>query len=220
MSHFVICPYCGKKFDRDKEKYAVINNRRYAHVACMLQKAETDPKYQIKEIIDPSDYVKCIYCKNTLSKKDNDCIEVTEGRYAHKKCQEIEDKREKTDKEQLDDYIKKLFQMQYVDPKIQLQIKKYVQDYNYTYSGIQKALQYYYEIKNGDKSKAKNGIGIVPYIYKDAYNYFYNIWLAQQQNKDKVLINYVPKVREVTILRPQREIKKKRFFQFLNEEND
>lgn len=220
MSHFVICQYCKEKFDRDKEKYAIISARRYAHVSCMLQEAEKDPKYIKKEIIDPADNVKCIYCKKLLSKQDKNCIVIDENKYAHKECQDIEDKREKTDKEKLEEYIKKLFQTSYIDPKIRLQIKKYIEEYNFTYSGIQKALYYHYEIKGGDKSKANNAIGIVPYVYKNAYDYFYDLWLAQQRNTNKVVVNYIPKVKEVTILRPQRKVKQKNFFQFLNEENN
>ena len=39
MAHMVLCPYCRQKFDRDKEEYALIGARRYAHAACMLREA-------------------------------------------------------------------------------------------------------------------------------------------------------------------------------------
>jgi hypothetical protein len=32
--HIVQCVYCQKKFDRDKEKFQVVSNRRYAHIGC------------------------------------------------------------------------------------------------------------------------------------------------------------------------------------------
>ena len=51
MAHFVTCVYCGTRFDRDKEEYAAISARRYAHAACMLREAEKDPNYVKKEII-------------------------------------------------------------------------------------------------------------------------------------------------------------------------
>ena len=64
-----------------------------------------------------------------------------------------------------------LFKVDYIDARIRKQIKQYREEYNYTYSGIRKALIYHYEIKGGDKSKANGGIGIVPYVYENAYNY-------------------------------------------------
>lgn len=40
MAHLVICPICGKKFDRDKEPCVQHGARRYAHVACMENKEQ------------------------------------------------------------------------------------------------------------------------------------------------------------------------------------
>jgi hypothetical protein len=218
MSHSVLCPYCQTRFDRDKEEYAIIGTRRYAHAACMLREAQKDPTYQKKEIIDPLDTVICAYCKKELSKKSQDCVMVSNNKYVHKKCQELEEHREKTDKEKLEDYIKQLFDMDYVSPRVKTQITKFIEEYNFTYSGIQKALYYFYEIKGGDLSKSNGKISIVPYVYQDAYRYFYNLWLAKQKNKDIKIEYYEPKVKEITIQRPQRNVRKRVLFEFLNEE--
>lgn len=220
MAHIVTCQYCRGRFDRDKEEYVLVSARRYAHAACMLREAERDPNYIKKEIIDPNDNVVCAYCKKPMSKKDEDCVMIGNNKYVHKACQELEEKREKTDKEQLEDYIKDLFQISYIDPRVKGQIKKYIDEYNYTYSGIRKALIYHYEIKGGDKSKANGGIGIVPYVYQNAYEYHYNLWLAQQKNKDVEINLYTPKVKEIIIPRPQRKIKKRQLFTFLDEDEE
>lgn len=53
----------------------------------------------------------------------------------------------------------------------------YIREYQYTYSGMLKALVYFYEVKGNNKNKANGGIGIIPFIYKDAYNYYYNLWM-------------------------------------------
>ena len=140
------------------------------------------------------------------------------GKYVHKECQALEESREKTDREKLEDYIKTLFSLTYIEPRVKAQIKKYVEEYNYTYSGMQKALYYFYEIKGGDKSKANGGIGIIPYVYQDAYNYHYNLWLAQQKNKDVEIQLYVPQIKEIVIPRPERKVKKRPLFAFLDEE--
>lgn len=216
MAHFVTCQYCKARFDRDKEEYCLVSSKRYAHAACMLREAEKNPNFQKKEIIDPMDSVVCIFCKKAMSKKDEDCVMVSNGKYAHKGCKDLDDNREKTDKEKLEDYIKKLFELDYVEPRIQLQIKKFMDEYNYTYSGMQKALYYFYEIKKNDISKANKGIGIIPFIYNEAYNYHYNLWLAQQKNKDIEI--YIPKVTEIKIKSPQRKVKKRPLFTFLDED--
>lgn len=218
MAHYVICVYCKEKFDRDKEQYALINSRRYAHAACMLREAEKDPNYVKKEIIDPTDNVECAYCKKPMSKKDADCVQVGNGKYAHSACAELEKTREKTDKEKLEEYIKTLFNISYIEPRVKQQMNKYISEYNYTYSGMLKALHYFYEIKGGDKSKANGGIGIVPFVYNDAYNYYYNLWLAQQKNKDVKINLYKPAVKEVVIPRPKRKVKKRALFTFLDSE--
>ena len=220
MAHMVLCPYCKQKCDRDKEEYALIGARRYAHAACMLREAEKDPTYVKKEIIDPLDNVTCAYCQKPMSKKDEDCVMIGNGKYVHKACQALEEKREKTDKEQLEDYIKNLFGTTYIDPRVRAQIKKYVEEFNYTYSGIRKALIYHYEIKGGDKSKANGGIGIVPYVYENAYNYYYSLWEAQQKNKDVKVELYTPKIKEIVIPRPERKVKKRQLFSFLDEEDE
>ena len=125
---------------------------------------------------------------------------------------------EEKDKQELDDYIIKLLKIDFVDARIRKQINKYVEEYNYTYSGIKKALIYFYEIKGNNIEKANGGIGIVPYVYKNAFDYYFALWQAQQQNQDKVISDYQPKIVEVTIPRPQRKIKKRKLFTFLDEE--
>lgn len=130
-----------------------------------------------------------------------------------KKAKEI------SDREALDEYIMKLFNTSYVDARIQKQIKQYVDEYNFTYSGIRKALVYFFEIKGNSIEKANGGIGIVPYVYQHAYNYYLALWQAQQKNEDKVIEHYVPNIKEIVIPRPQRKIKKRPLFTFLDEDD-
>jgi len=40
MAHNVICPICGKRFDRDKISFVQVGSRRYAHADCAIQRAE------------------------------------------------------------------------------------------------------------------------------------------------------------------------------------
>ena len=106
-----------------------------------------------------------------------------------------------------------------MDGRITLQIKKYMQDQpEYTYSGIRRTLEYFYDIKKNDISKANGNIGIVPWIYEEAKRYYYNQWLLSQKNADKDIAQYKPKIVEIVIKPPQREPKKRRLFTFLDKE--
>ena len=148
------------------------------------------------------DTVTCIYCKQTMDRRNQDiCIMVKEGKYAHKACQEAEDKRELTDEEKLAKYIESLYNMDYVPPNIQKQIKTYIKNYNYSYSGMLKALIYGIEItKKFNVDVTRPSIAFLPYIYNDAYNYYYSLWLAQEVNTN---INIkAPEIENITIQSP------------------
>ena len=114
----------------------------------------------------------------------------------------------------------KLFGYDYVPPRAKRQINDYVSEYNYTYSGMLKALIYYYEIQGGDLEKAHDGIGILPYIYNDARNYYFNLWQAQQKNEYKNIEQFKPRVVEVRIPAPKRNVTKRNLFSFLDEEEE
>lgn len=114
----------------------------------------------------------------------------------------------------------KLFGYDYVPPRAKKQINEYVQEYNYTYSGMLKALIYYYEIQGGDTERAHDGVGILPYIYNTAKDYYFNLWQAQQKNQYKNIEQFIPKKIEVHILPPRRNISKPQRFTFLDQEEE
>ena len=114
--------------------------------------------------------------------------------------------------------VMKLLEEEYISPKVRKQLAAYVEQYNFTYSGMKKALIYFYEVKGNDKKKANGGIGIIPYCYTDAYNYYYSLWVANQKNEGKVIIDYKPQIREVRIPPPQLKPRKRRLFNFFEED--
>ena len=57
-------------------------------------------------------------------------------------------------------------------------------------------------------------------MYQQAYEYYYSLWLAQEKNKDKKIEAYLPEEIVIHISRPQRKIKKRNLFSFLDKEND
>ena len=65
-----------------------------------------------------------------MSKSKDDVVKISERKYAHKHCAEIESKRELTDKEKLERYIMQMFNTDYVPPRIRKQIDKYITEFN------------------------------------------------------------------------------------------
>jgi hypothetical protein len=162
--------------------------------------------------------LKCLYCGQYFDANSEPTVQVRTNRYAHKKCadNQIEIDKERID---LEDYIKQLFQSDKVPSKVQKQINSYVKDYNFTYTGMLKALVYHFEIQHGDISKSNGGIGIVPYVYDQAKQYYYTLWMAQQQNIHKDITEYIPKVEEYKIQQPTPKKLKRKLFSFLDEDN-
>lgn len=169
--------------------------------------------------------LKCFYCGQTFDANAEEFVQVTSRRYAHKSCaisaEERKSKEEK-DKEQLENYIKKLFNIDELTPKIRRQIETCRKEKNYSYSGIYKTLKYWFEIRGNPIEKANGGIGIVVYVYDEALLYWRAIWEAQQQNQNIKIEDYVLPVREVRIPPPKREPMKhcRKLFSFLEEEVD
>lgn len=165
--------------------------------------------------------VKCKYCGVVFDRDKVPFKQISERRYAHLTCAlaaENEKTQAEKDKEDLEKYIMELLEEEYISPRVRKQMNSYVDEYNFTYSGMKKALVYFYEVKGNDKSKAKGGIGIIPYVYRDAYNYYYSLWLANQKNEHKVITDYKPIVREVRIPPPQLKPRKRRLFSFFEED--
>ena len=195
-----------------------VGSRRYSHVKCYDKARAADPKLRELEIVYPDEFVTCKYCKKKINKKDTNYKAINK-KFAHIECIEKEKTRERTDEEKFYDYVIDLFQIEedFVPLRIKKQAQTFVKDYNYSYSGMLKALKYFYEVKRADLSKANNGIGIIPYIYQDAYNYYFSLWLANQKNNVN-LMDYIPSEIEITIPSPKRKINKKKRFTFLDED--
>lgn len=167
--------------------------------------------------------VKCLYCGKMFDANTESYVKPNERRYAHTACAngiEAAKTQEEKDREELENYIKQLFGIKSISVKIKKQIEKYHQENNYSYSGIKKSLIYFFEIRGNSLEKANGGIGIVPYVYADAFTYYRAIWEAQQQNKDIQLSEYILPTREIHIESPKRETmgRRKNSFAFLEDE--
>ena len=161
--------------------------------------------------------VKCAVCGEQFNRDIIQAVKHGARRYAHYTCKpdgELVPLAEQKDPDlvQLEEYIKQLLNDTYVHPRVRKQINEYKEQYNYSYSGILKSLIYFYEVKGNKKDKLEQfGIAIVPYVYKDAYNYYYDLFLAQSRNQTKDIVIATSKVKEITIKPPAVKIKKKFF---------
>lgn len=137
--------------------------------------------------------VKCPFCGIEFRREEEEYINV-KNRYWHKKCYEKylikieEEEKQKLELQQKKDslykYICLLFGQEKVSIKIAKQINKLISEYNFTYSGIEKSLKYFYEVKNNSIAKANDSIMIVPWIYEDAKKYYYNLFMTHLKNNN------------------------------------
>lgn len=163
--------------------------------------------------------VKCPICGESFDRNSEEYVQV-KRRYAHKSCfEKLRDERtkEQKDLDALEDYIKTLFKIDFVDARIRQQINKMRRDYGYSYSGILKSLVYFFEVKGNSIEKANGGIGIVPYVYQKAYEYYYELHIAKEKNKGKDLSNLISNTRTVMIPSPKRRPRIKKLFSMEDE---
>ena len=165
--------------------------------------------------------VKCLYCGEQFDRNDpsNHFIKIGR-RYAHQRCANEYNEsltQEQKDLNALIEYIKDLLKEDYNFMKVKKQIEDYHKKYDYSYSGMLRSLKWFYEVKNNSIDKANGGIGIIPFIYNEAYKYYYNIYLAQQKNKD--IENYQTKITEITIQSPRMYVRPPHLFDLDEEDN-
>lgn len=168
-----------------------------------------------------------VICSKCGRQFDRDKIQAVKSgarRYAHYECMPegelvpLPQNQEDEGLTELKKYIDKLFGKDINWPLIMKQIKTFKEENGYSYSGMLKSLIYFYDVKGNHVEKSK-GIGIIPYAYKDAYNYYYSLFLAQSQNEKIDFKEITSKVREITIKPPC--IKKQiRLFNEEDEDNE
>lgn len=122
--------------------------------------------------------VKCPACGQSF---DRDVMESVAygGRFYHKQCYKMAVE----DKDKLYAYLRELFGQNLNMALVNKQIKGFIEDQGYTYSGIMGTLVYAFDVKGLDKGKSR-GVGIVPYLYNEARDYYMKIAVAKQQNEN------------------------------------
>ena len=152
-------------------------------------------------------YVKCLYCEQQFNRNDPN-IEVKKvgRRYAHLQCWEqhmANMTKEEKDEMAFYVYVQQLFGSEYNYTLTKKLAERYHTESNYTYSGMLKTLKWYYEKEGHSLDKSNGSIGIIPYVYQQALNYYYNLYKAQLINQEKDIQQISqPQIREITIQSP------------------
>ena len=163
---------------------------------------------------------KCVYCGEQFDRNQEEWVAINARRYAHKKCHDAAEAgktQDEKDYEALCSYIKQKFMMQTISAKITRQITDYKKQYNFTYSGMLKALTWWFDIKKNSLEATNGGIGILPYIYNDAKTYYYGLYVAQLSNQNKAIHT---RIEEVEIAPPQVYVQPPRLFSIEEEKDD
>ena len=152
--------------------------------------------------------VKCSICGEKFDRDKIQAVKTGARRYAHHRCfpqGELVPLLNPPDEDliALEEYIANLLGDSYNPARVKKQIKDFKTEYNYSYSGMLKTLIWWYEIKGNPKDKAQGGIGIIPFVYKDASNYYYSLYLAQLANESISINSYKPMIKEIEISSPQ-----------------
>jgi len=143
--------------------------------------------------------VKCPVCEERFYKSEVDYVKKGK-RYYHKECmKKVEDTKDANSlvyKEELFDIIKKIFNIEYPTPRIIKQVKSFKKK-GYTYFGMQKTLEYFFILQNNSVKKARGGIGIIPYVYDEASDYYKKVKQSKEsKNKEVELEQKVVKVKK------------------------
>jgi len=113
--------------------------------------------------------VKCVICENNINRQTEAFVQINK-RYAHEYCA-TQEQVDKEVRKQLNSFIMELWDGPPNFGMIGRQINQFQTEYKYTLSGILGTLNYCYNIKKMRSEKAQ-GIGIVPYYYKEARDYY------------------------------------------------
>ena len=182
MARYVKCTVCGEKFNIEKIQGVMISPRKFAHEKCYTG--------GVGELVP--------------------LIEIKEKEKPQPKKESTVD----PDLQILRTYIfEELYNKDCNFAMINKQIKQFHDEYGYTYTGMLKTLKWFYEIQKNSISKSvKRDIAILPYVYRDASQYYYSLYLAQQVNKDKNISQYKPKAKEIIIESPRTYTRPPRLF--------
>lgn len=212
------CLFCKEKFDRNRFPFIVAESRpnyiRYIHATCAEGYAKKKNKI-LDSVINPATHSVCEFCHKAVSNEE--AISLSGDRFAHVECYSKDNNRNKTDYDKLFEYIMAVYNESFVNPAKQKAIEKMIKDHGFTYSGIHGTLVYLYEILK-KRPEDSNYLGIVPWYYTEAKEYFLTKAKVNAENAKKDIENY--KAKQIVVKTKERErIVQKKKFSILDEED-
>lgn len=146
---------------------------------------------------------KCPECEYQIDKDIEEHIVHSKKTY-HVQCFKQFERR-KEDRSDLHNYICELYRIDFPTVYMLKQIKDFQTEYNYTLKGIHLALVYFHEVK--EHPIDGKGIGIVPYIYTEARNYYIKLSEVNQHNMNiefdntvEIIYTTPPKQRKLKLI--------------------
>jgi hypothetical protein len=145
--------------------------------------------------------VKCQLCGGAVLHSE---VIKYKGKNFHKDCS-----KQYKDREELCNYICKVFNLKAPGPRNYQLMKRYREENNYTYKGMLNSLKYFFEVKKNDIKKSCERIGIIPYVYDEAQNYYNKIDKKKEVMLRALEVNQTSNNIEVKVsTRPQKKKKK------------
>lgn len=151
----------------------------------------------------------CHYPIDVKKEKEGvDWIMPSRGWYFHKECYETWKAQPATDQDWIDmifDFLARDLKVSYNYHLCKAQIDKFWKESKINPKGIYFTLKYFYEIKHNSFEKGHGGLGIVPYVFADAKNY----WIEQEQKKRGFMQSLENEMKERKIIKVIRKTKSK-----------
>lgn len=174
------CVICSNWIEKGDETVPYKN--RLAHVQCFNSMMKIAVKSNSEKKAAKSKKTKKINPKSTVL---GDCLTEEESKQ----------------KRSLISYIEELFGEK-ANAKTYTQIKNLMRDYPYfTYVGLEQSIRFFYEIK--ENPITNQGLGIVPYVYNQAQEYFKNLGEVQSHNASISNVNELYAHKKVRIAPPK-----------------
>lgn len=174
------CVICSNWIEKRDETVPYKN--RLAHVQCFNSMMKMAVKSNSEKKAAKSKKTKKINPKSTVL---GDCLTEEESKQ----------------KRSLISYIEELFGEK-ANAKTYTQIKNLMRDYPYfTYVGLEQSIRFFYEIK--ENPITNQGLGIVPYVYDQAQEYFKNLGEVQSHNASISNVNELYAHKKVRIAPPK-----------------
>ena len=155
----------------------------------------------------------CRLCKEVIDRNTEvegvDWIMPKKNQFYHKSCYESWRAASPTEDEEwveyIYDFISRDLKVKYDYFMCEAQRKKFLKENKMTNKGIFFTLKYFYELKHGDWDKGHGGLGIVPYVYNEACNY----WILKERESKGIVAQIERQMQEAKD-RESRIVRKKK----------